>query len=141
MQEAILQDKPLETRKETLESTCDKVVFFDYSKQFTEEEIRRMETELSERTIEISDLEAKLKAITAEYKEQIKPMKEIVAELTQFLKYKSRPVSEECYIMYYPSSHTAKIFNPEGICVHRRPIMPGESLSLMQPLRDGTNDE
>jgi predicted RNase H-like nuclease (RuvC/YqgF family) len=118
------QEVSLEERIQMLKANCDSADTIDYTKEYTEEEIREMETDLKDKTIQRLKLEEELTEFKQEIKGKMKPLSKIIGGLLTGLRYGSRGVKEKCF--KFIEGTKAYYYNEEGVCVYERPLLPEE---------------
>lgn len=110
--------------RQTLKNSCDKIEEFSYMKQFSQEELSELKTNLSTVMIKFDAIETKLKDIKDEYKEKLDPLKKQVKELLTWIRDRAKTVREECYIFH--EGEYAVYYNGESEEVNRRPLEASE---------------
>ena len=100
---------------------------FQYTKQFTPDEIVEMKDELSTVIINLSEMEEEKKQIVDELKEKMKPQKAKQTELLTNIKYKSRLVSEKVYLIPDFDRRMMDYVNGEGEVVSSRRLTKEEN--------------
>jgi hypothetical protein len=118
------EDFSSEERVQMLRANCDNAEDIDYTKEFTEEEVREMETDLKDSTIEKLKLEEELTEVKQAIKLAIKPISKKLGTLVTNLRFGSRIVTEKCY--KFIEGNRAVYYNSEGENVKDRPLLPEE---------------
>ena len=116
----------VEQRQDVLNANADGVENFSYTKKFSEEELTEKKTELTDLTIEISEIEEEKKNVASQFKDRLKPLIERQSELIKDCKYKSELVTEDVYLIADREKDIMEYFNSDGELVHSRRLTDKE---------------
>lgn len=100
---------------------------YQYTKNYTPEELLDMKEELSVVTINLSELSEEKKQVVAEIKEKMKPIQAKQDELLTGIKYKSRLVKERVYLIPDFERRMMDYVNEEGEVVSSRRLTKDEN--------------
>lgn len=109
-------------------------------RNFTEEELTEMKSELSEVDINLNDLEEEKKAVTAEINERIKPVKDARSILLKQLKDKYFENMETVYDIDDQEEGMMHTFDHSGKLLGSRRLTPKERQTSIRNLSTGTNE-
>lgn len=122
---------PLE-RAEILKANCDKIENITYNKEFDQEEIRAMQINLSEHSVEIANLEKELEKLTSPIKEKMKVLDKKVANIVSFLQDGYESITADTFKFVYHENDEVVYYDLEGHPVKVRSILPEERQRTIQ---------
>jgi hypothetical protein len=141
MDKQLFQEMPPELRAEHLSANCDKIEEFEYSKQFSQEEIDEFKTKLPANMIEVDKHDAVLQKAKELHKELTKEPKQQINYLLENIRTGRKMVKEQCYKMVDTVEMKTGYYNQEGELVFERPAFPEErQRTTMQIVREATNE-
>ena len=120
MQEQMFTDRDPEERLQMLSDSCDKVEEFSYEKEFTNQDVEQFRAELSDVSIEISQIEQELAKVKKVFTEKMKPLKVKFREKLENIQYRARMVKENAYVFVDHTNNKVGYYNTEGKLIHKR---------------------
>jgi len=138
----LFSDKTPDEKFELLEASADKKVFFNYEKQFSNQEIDLFREQLGDVLIEIDKIEVDKAKITKEYNDQLKPLKKQLKEIVDNVRFRGHMVEELVYVFIDHDNNTVDYYTKIGVCVNTRPLKFDEQQrSIMGEIRDNEDEQ
>lgn len=119
-------------RNELLRANSDKIEAINYNRFFEEEEIRNMQVNLSELSVEMSNLDLELERVADPIKEKIKAIQKKLDNLISFLRDGYENITADCYKFVEHENNEVVYYDTKGYPVKTRGILPEEKQMTFQ---------
>jgi hypothetical protein len=142
MDKVIFQEVPEEKREQYVRDNCDEILEdFEYKRQFTEEEIEEMKTDLQDVLIGIDVLEEKFETLKVDHKSKLKPLKEKLRTTIISLREGAERVRGTAYGFRNFETNEYGVYSPDGVLVSiPRKLKPQEKQkTINMALREASN--
>jgi ElaB/YqjD/DUF883 family membrane-anchored ribosome-binding protein len=126
VKDIIFDTVPETERLIELESNCNAIEKEWVSRDFTQEEMSDMKTELSTLAIDRNDLEIELKELGASLRKQIKSLKSRESMILVDLKAKKKDTQEKVYHFIEREEDRVCVYDNRGHFLYQRPLKPNE---------------
>lgn len=143
MDKVIFQEIPIDKREQYIKDNCDEILEdFEFKRQFDEEEVEEMKTDLQDVLIELDVLEEKFETLKIDHKAKVKPLKDKLRKTIISLREGAERVRGTCYGIRDLTTNEYGVYSSDGVLVSiPRKLKPTEKQkTIHMALREGTNN-
>jgi len=140
MNKKILKEQGKKERTQTLKDNAIRSEIYEYSKEYTEDELLTLKEKYIQADIKIQKEEEILKAAKDACNVVVNPIKVEKRDILSGLKHKSRMVTEEVYLLADHKEGMIEYITEEGEVVFSRKMLPDEKQLRIELSKTGTED-
>ncbi len=133
MDAQILQDVPVQDRKQLLRDSAVKKENFTYPRPLENDEITHIKDEYTKNAIHMAKHEEEKKQYMTAYKAEVKPLKEKMQGQMSLIRSRVEEITEEVFLLAEQTEGLMLYYNSLGALVYHRPLMPDEKQLRIVP--------